>query len=114
MDFYKKVRNEHVAKLNCYLLIFIMTDYAFTYLGINYLGVITEANPLLVSLFTLPFGVSFFIRLIHASLIVTISIFLYVKKYRHYDKFIAFALGLNIFVTFLHMRWVIPTLRAMF
>lgn len=102
----KAKENKHYTKLNNYLLILMMTDYVFTYIGINHLGVIAEANPLLVTFFELPFSISFFLRLIYGVFLVLLSKFLYLKRYKHYDKFMFFALGVNSIITLMHIRWV--------
>lgn len=94
------------SNLNNYLLILIMVDYMLTYFGINYLGAIAEANPLLVNLFNLPFFYSFFLRLLHASIIVLICEYLLSLEYKYYYLFMKFAIGVNLLIMLVHIRWI--------
>ncbi len=94
------------SNLNNYLLVLIMVDYILTYFGINYLGAIVEGNPLLVDFFNLPFIYSFFLRLLHASIIVLICEYLLSLEYKYYDLFMKFAIGVNVLVMLVHIRWI--------
>ncbi|WFD09031.1 DUF5658 family protein [Tepidibacter hydrothermalis] len=46
----------------------MLLDYSITYYGINSLGIITEANPLMVGLVNLPFYKGFAIRIVISSI----------------------------------------------
>lgn len=47
------------------LMFLMIMDFIFTYIGINYLQFIVEANPVLVSLFEMPVVPSLILRLVY-------------------------------------------------
>ena len=91
---------------NYLVFIFIMTDFVFTYMGINDLKFITEGNPILVELFNLPFWIAFGIRMVNALIIYILSYVIYTSKHPWYFGYIYTALSINIFILFLHFRWM--------
>lgn len=103
----KAIRDEKYKKMNFYLFLLIIIDYLLTYIGVNNLEVVYEANPLMVWFFELPFFQGFLIRVIYAGFIIILSYFLYKNEYENYDVFMKFALGVNIFVLMIHFRWVL-------
>lgn len=96
---------KYPQKLNIYLVLFIIIDYLYTYIGIHWFNIIEEANPLMVEFFNLPFNISFPMRLLFAALILLLSIYIQ-KEYEHYKQYIYLGLIVNIGVMLNHFRWV--------
>lgn len=82
----------------------LITDYLITYLGIH-LGAITEANPLIRWLFTLPFEKGLPIRAA-MSLIVIAPLWYLKKHYKHYRRVISFILAVYAVVMGMHVLWI--------
>ncbi|MCT4566394.1 MAG: DUF5658 family protein [Maledivibacter sp.] len=91
-------------------LIFILaiSDYIFTYLGINALSVISEANPLMIGFMKLPLYEGLFLR----SIIIFIPLFLLKIVEKQFEnpknfRLILFAiLIIQIFPNILHAIWI--------
>lgn len=96
---------KYSQKLNIYLVLLIIIDYLYTYIGIHWFNIVEEANPLMVEFFNLPFGISFPMRLAFASFILILSIHIQ-KEYEYYKQFIYFSLIVNIAVVLNHFRWI--------
>lgn len=82
----------------------LITDYLITYLGIH-LGAITEANPLMRWLFTLPIEKGLPIRAA-MSLIVIAPLWYLKKRYKYYRRVIAFILAVYAVVMGMHYLWI--------
>lgn len=107
------LEREKAKTMHGYLFTFIIFDFFFTYIGIQ-MGYITEGNPLMVWLFELPFVPSFLIRILYGLIVMFLSNFLFDLSYSYHYFFIRFALAVNIFVTFLHFRWIYLLLASLF
>lgn len=92
---------------NKLIFLYVLLDFLVTYLGINYFGCLTEANPLLSWLFELPFAQALFIRIIFASTIYFMYRFIQNNTVSTYKKMVVFAILLESFVMILHIRWLI-------
>lgn len=106
-NYQKALKRKKYSKLHFYLFILMMLDFIFTYIGINKLNIIKEGNPILIWLFELPFLQALIIRLLYCFFILILCIFICENQYKHYDKFITLALGVNVIVLLLHLRWAI-------
>ena len=89
MDILKGNKNTSYSLSHIVLFLLMMMDFIFTYIGVNNLNVIVEANPILIWLFKLPFLVSFTIRAIYSYII---------------------CIGVNVFVLILHLKWLLAYL----
>lgn len=85
----------------------MMLDYIITYIGINKLRVVEEANPFNIWLFEIPFIHGFTVRLVYVGIIAWLSIFIFKAGYKYRHEFIKFALILNIIVALIHLRWIL-------
>ena len=101
----KESIRKYPQKLNIYLVLLIIIDYLYTYIGIHWFKVVEEANPLMVKFFNLPFSISFPMRLIFAGFILILSIYIQ-KEYEHYKQYIYLGLIVNLGVVLNHFRWV--------
>ena len=88
------------------LMFLMLMDFIFTYIGINYLQFITEANPVLVSLFEMPVVISLLIRLAHMGCIYVILKYISTRRFKLYDGILNFALIINSVVLIMHMNWI--------
>ena len=107
MDILKGNKNTSYSLSHIVLFLLMMMDFIFTYIGVNNLNVIVEANPILIWLFKLPFLVSFTIRAIYSYIIVYLCKIIQNSRYKHYKKFIIFCIGVNVFVLILHLKWLL-------
>lgn len=88
------------------LMFLMLIDYIFTYIGINYLQFIIEANPVLVELFEMPVVISLLIRLAHMGCIYIILKYISTRRFKLYDGILNFALIINSVVLIMHMNWI--------
>lgn len=89
------------------IFICIILDFLLTYLGINYIGCIEEANPIMVWLFALPFATAFIIRIIIGIIIYFIYKFIQENAEITYKKIIIFALAVENYTILLHVKWIL-------
>lgn len=94
-------------RYNIVLFIFMLLDFLYTYIGIIYLGVITEGNPIMVWLFELDFIPSLIFRLFQAGLLVGLTCYLRHIKHKWYPMLIGIGLTANVSVIILHLYWLI-------
>ena len=103
----KKKSVKELAKDKLAVLMFLMLmDFIFTYIGVNHLQVITEANPILISLFEMPVIPSLLIRLAHMLCIYAILIYIKKERFKLYAGILNFALILNSVILFMHVHWI--------
>lgn len=92
------------------LLIFILavSDYIFTYWGINALSVISEANPLMISFMKLPLHKGLFFRciIILIPLALLKSVEKKFEKPKNFRLIILVILLIQIIPNILHMIWI--------
>jgi uncharacterized membrane protein YhdT len=86
----------------------MLLDYILTYTGI-YTGIITEANPLMVWLFSYPFAKGIMLRIITIVPVLIPFYILKSKGYRSYTKFINAACIIYSLVFILHLNWILRT-----
>ena len=93
--------------LSLIILFFItMIDFALTYYGVS-IGIITEANPLLVWLFNLPLFWSTVMRIVIVMATPFLPLYyLYRKKSIAYKWALRGAYILNAFIICLHVQWI--------
>lgn len=107
MKSYEKVlEDEKYNRQHGYLFTLMFFDFIFTYIGIQFYGVITEANPILVWTFNLPFPQALCLRLFYSGILVYLAHYLRKQKYKYHPQFVIFALTVNCLVMFLHFHWV--------
>lgn len=107
MNSYERaIEEEAYSKKVVYLFILMMSDFVITYLGINVIGVIEEANPILVWLFEIPFIYGALIRLFYSAFIAWLCMFIFDSRYKYYNAFINTALTINAVVVVIHARWI--------
>lgn len=100
-----KVSNNLILSL---IFMLAISDYIFTYLGINTLIVIAEANPLMIDFMKLPLYKGLLLR----SIIIFIPLFLLkcVEKQfenpKNFRKIILAILLIQIFPNVLHAIWI--------
>lgn len=100
-----KISNNLILLL---IFIFAVSDYFFTYWGINALSVLSEANPLMVKFMKLPLHTGLFFRCI----IIFIPLFLLKcieKQFENQKNFrliLLFILFIQIFPNILHAIWL--------
>ena len=100
-----KNKSSSTDKMAALMFLMIM-DFIFTYIGINYLQFIVEANPVLVSLFEMPVVTSLIIRLAHMGCIYIILKYISTRRFKLYDGILNFALIINSVVLIMHMNWI--------
>lgn len=100
-----KNKSSSTDKMAALMFLMIM-DFIFTYIGINYLQFIVEANPVLVSLFEMPVVTSLIIRLAHMGCIYIILKYISTRQFKLYDGILNFALTINAIVLIMHMSWI--------
>lgn len=109
----------YVAKLerkytiSCDSILFIiyilsLCDYLLTYIGINMVGIISEANPLMVSFMALPLYKGLLLRMIIS--LIPILLFKGIEKYfsdhNSYKNIILLVLLIQVYPYSLHLQWV--------
>lgn len=102
-----KTEKEHSDDKLALVMFLILLDFIFTYIGINYLEFISEANPFMVELFNLPVFSSLLLRLGHMIFIFIILIYIRKERFKLYLKILNFALFLNVGILFLHIHWIL-------
>lgn len=108
---FKERKEKYPQNLNIYLALLIIMDYLCTYIGIHWFKLVEEANPLMVKFFTLPFSISFPMRVVFAIFIFILSRYIQ-REYEHYKQYIYFALIVNIAVLLNHLRWVYYLIKS--
>lgn len=99
-----------LAKLSAIVLgMLMMLDYCLTWIGVNELGVIEEANPLMVWLFNIGFAPSLLLRVIMVSFVLYLIYVLSKFSDRLFKFTITLALTVNFAVILLHVRWLYLT-----
>jgi len=88
------------------LSFFIMIDFILTYIGINILQFIEEANPFLINLFEVNLFIAVILRTLHITLIFLCLDYIRTKKEKLYNNIVNFSLILNVAVFALHIRWL--------
>ncbi len=90
------------------LFIAMIEDYIITYVGVNILGVIEEANYLMKGLFNLPMYIGLQIRIIMA--IIPLLLLKYVEdkcpRRIKYDLILKFLLFIQLIVFSMHGIWI--------
>lgn len=104
-------KEKYPQKLNIYLVLLIIIDYLYTYIGIHWFEIVEEANPLMIRFFNLPFNISFPLRVIFAIFILILSRYIQ-REYDYYKQFIYFVLIVNIAVILNHFRWIYYLLKS--
>ena len=91
-----------------YLSIFalMLTDYIFTYLGINVFGCIEEYNFLMQGFMKLSFSSGLCIRILQGSIVLCLYYILKDKKYNKYKILIKFVFIIEIMVNISHLIWM--------
>jgi hypothetical protein len=92
------------------LFILMLLDYILTYTGI-FTGIITEANPFMVWLFSYPFSRGIVFRVLTIILVLIPFYILKHKGYKYYTKFINTVCIIYALVFIFHLNWI---LRACF
>ena len=88
------------------LMFLMIMDFIFTYIGINYLQFIVEANPVLVSLFEMPVVPSLLIRLAHMGCIYVALKYISTRRFKLYNGILNFGLVINSIILIMHMNWI--------
>lgn len=101
-----KNKSSSTEKMTALMFLMLM-DFVFTYIGINYLQFIIEANPVLVSLFEMPVVISLLIRLVYMGCIYIILKYISTRRFKLYDGILNFALILNSIVLIMHVNWIL-------
>lgn len=83
-----------------------MFDFLLTYWGINTLGVVREANPLMVFMFEINFPLALFIRVMSILTIYWLLVEIKSKHKESYRNVVAMGIICNIFVMYLHYQWI--------
>lgn len=99
-------REKKSNKLNILVFTFIMLDFLLTYFGINNIGCIAEANPIMVCLFELPFIYSFLVRMVLGLFMYFLLKIIQEKGHKYYKKVITFALIANSIIMVSHIHWL--------
>ena len=89
------------------LMFLMIMDFIFTYIGINYLQFIVEANPVLVSLFEMPVVPSLILRLVHMGCIYVALKYISTRRFKLYDGVLNFGLIINSIVLVMHVNWIL-------
>ncbi len=110
MKFKKTMLMQKLTINKALILIYTLMigDYLITYLGVNILGIITEANPILINLMNISFYKALIIRLI-TCLIPIFFLKLIQHKYKkidRYQKIIISLLYIQIIPYTLHLLWI--------
>lgn len=107
----KAIGSKYKASNNLLLLlIFILavSDYIFTYLGINALSVISEANPLMIRFMKLPLHIGLLFRCI--IIFIPLLLLKYVEKQfenpKNFRLILLFILFIQIIPNVLHAIWI--------
>ena len=98
-------------RYNIVLYILMTIDFLYTYIGIRYIGVITEANPIMVWLFELDFLPALAVRILIMTVLVGLVCYIREIEHKWYSKLMGIVLIGNIFAIFLHLNWLIYTLK---
>lgn len=101
-----KNKSSSTEKMAALMFLMIM-DFIFTYIGINYLQFIIEANPVLVSLFEMPVVISLLIRLVHMVCIYVILKYISTRRFKLYNGILNFGLIINSIVLIMHVNWIL-------
>jgi len=97
--------------LKLYLLFcFIILDYTLTYIGINILYFIDEANPLMAWIFQLPFTTGFLIKFIYTSCITVFLDYCIKTNIRMIPPAINLCLAVNLVILAMHISWIMKYL----
>lgn len=86
------------------IFILLIVDYILTYIGIK-VGLVEEANILMIWLFELPLLKGLLIRCI-MSLFIIMPFFYLEKHCKYYKKVLVVVISGYIFIMFLHLRWI--------
>lgn len=107
------LRIQNNSKISCNFILFIMyilivLDYILTYIGINILDIVSEANPLMIKFMELPFYKGLFLRCLFGFLPVLLlkSIEKRYVDLRTYKLTIASILGIQIIPYTAHIIWL--------
>lgn len=101
-----KIKTSSTEKMATLMFLMLM-DYIFTYIGINYLQFIIEANLALVSLFEMPVVISLLIRLAHMGCIYVILKYISTRRFKLYNGILNFGLIINSIILIMHMNWIL-------
>lgn len=102
-----KITNCKNNMFNKIIFTYIIIDFLLTYLGVNYIGCIEEANYIMVCQFELSFAIALIIRIIVGTTIYFMYKFIQENAESYYNKIVAFALILENYILLLHIRWLI-------
>ena len=89
------------------LMLLMLMDFIFTYIGINYLQFIIEANPVLASLFEMPVVISLLMRLSYMGCMYIILKYISTMRFKLYNGILNFALITNSIVLIMHINWIL-------
>jgi hypothetical protein len=110
---YKNRTSNNVILISMYLL--IIFDYVLTYLGVNTLEIISEANPLMVGFMNLPFYKGFLLRNIIAFFsIILLKIEEKLIKPKTYKLILRLILSIQIFPYSMHLIWIYRCFQFMY
>jgi len=84
----------------------MLADYVFTFIGINILGCITEANVLMREMMNLDFTIGFIVRLIQCSLVIFLYFALKNPRYKKYEIYVKYLLIIEIIINLVHLGWI--------
>ena len=89
------------------LMLLMLIDFIFTYIGVNYLQFVIEANPVLVSLFEMPVVISLLIRLLYMGCVYILLKYISIMRFKLYNGILNFALIINSVILIIHMNWIL-------
>lgn len=95
------------------LTFLMMLDFALTWAGIHIYGVITEANPVMIWLFELPFELALTVRMTLVTVLVGMCIWIYNNGYKRFNVFINFCILSNVLVMYAHLEWITYVIERM-
>lgn len=88
-----------------------ISDFLFTWFGINVIEVIEEGNFLMIWLFDLTFWQAAFIRFLLITIIIITLSFIRNESRKGFLIVMFFGLFFNIIITYMHYMWLLPYLK---
>lgn len=102
------IKSYSINYLLFFIFILILIDYMLTFIGINQLDYISEANYLMCSMFEIPFTTGLALRSFQGFIPIILLYSIRNKvEFFYYERIISIILYIEIFVLSLHLYWII-------
>lgn len=102
------IKSYSINYLLFFIFILILIDYMLTFIGINQLNYISEANYLMCTMFDIPFTTGLAIRSLQGFFPIILLYSIRNKvEFFYFNRIISIILYIEIFVICLHLYWII-------